>query len=316
MTIREALKSAASEVIENYDDELWWRNRLTDRIIGPAHKRFASSDDAVQIMEEDWDNLFVLDACRADLFEAVVDQEQFDDYQRVTSLGSMTEEWTEKNFQSREFGDTVYIACNPITSQTAPDSFHELIEVWRNAFDEERKTIMPEAIAAAARDAHEKYPNKRLIVHFLQPHIPFVESPELVFRDWWSPDGSFDEADAEPPRNVWGSLSMGLVDYDEVWDAYKQNLRLGFDEAMDLADDLPGKTVITSDHGNMMGERTWPIPIRLYGHPRDLRANPLVTVPWAVLNGERRKIVDDGVRSSTEAENDEITNRLQALGYY
>ena len=65
-----------------------------------------------------------------------------------------------------------------------------------------------------------------------------------------------------------------------------------------------------------MGERTLPVPVRLYGHPRDLRAGPLVTVPWAVLDGGRRNIVDDGVRSSTDAENNEITDRLQALGYY
>jgi hypothetical protein len=66
----------------------------------------------------------------------------------------------------------------------------------------------------------------------------------------------------------------------------------------------------------MMGERTWPFPIQLYGHPRDLRADPLVTVPWAVLDGDRRDIIDDGVNSSTEANDSEITDRLQALGYY
>jgi hypothetical protein len=305
-----------SEIRENYDDRLWWRNRLTERVIAPSHRRFGSSDGAVRVMDEDWDNLLVLDACRADLFETVADTGDFDEYRRVTSLGSMTEEWTERNFQAHEFGDTVYIACNPITSRVAADAFHDLQEVWRDSFDEERKAIMPEPIADAARDAYERYPDKRLLVHFLQPHIPFVDSPDLVFRDWWSPEGSFDEADADPPRNVWGAMAMGLVEYEEVWDAYERNLRLVLGEAMDLAADLPGKTVLTSDHGNMMGERTWPVPIRLYGHPRDLRAKPLVTVPWAVLEGERRDIIDDGIGSSPEAEEDEITDRLQALGYY
>lgn len=92
---------------------------------------------------------------------------------------------------------------------------------------------------------------------------------------------------------------------------------MSLNEALDLAEDIPGKTVLSSDHGNMMGERTWPVPIKMYGHPRDLRSEPLVTVPWAVLDDEdRRDIVDDGVKSSTTAEGDEITDRLQALGYY
>jgi hypothetical protein len=268
-------------------------------------------------MEEDWDNLFILDACRADLFESVADTKDFDTYQRVTSLGSMTEEWTEQNFQSSEFGDVVYVSCSPITTRVVPDAFHELVEVWRDDFDEEHKTIMPRPVAEAAREAHELYPDKRLVVHFLQPHIPFVDAPELVFRDWWSPDGLFEEADAEPPRNVWGAMAMGLVEYDDVWEAYQENLRLSLDEALDLTGDIPGKTILSSDHGNMMGERTWPVPIKMYGHPRDLRSEPLVTVPWAVLDDEdRRDIVDDGVGSSTAAEGDEITNRLQALGYY
>ena len=311
-----AIKYVVDELGENYDDRLWWRNRLTARVIAPTHRRFGSRANAVRLMDEDWDNLLVLDACRADLFESVADTGRFDTYRRVTSLGSMTEEWTEQNFESRAFGDTVYVACNPITSRVAPDAFHDLIEVWREAFDEDHKAIMPGAVTKAARETHERYPNKRLIAHFLQPHIPFVDSPELVFRDWWSPERSFDETDADPPRNVWGAMAMGLVGYDEVWDAYEQNLRLGLDGALTLAEDLPGKTVITSDHGNMMGERTWPIPMKLYGHPRDLRSDPLVTVPWAVLDGDRREVVDDGVGSSTGAEGEEITDRLRALGYH
>jgi len=46
--------------------------------------------------------------------------------------------------------------------------------VWGNEWDEEYKTILPGDIAAAAHDAYETCPNKRLIVHFMQPHVPFI----------------------------------------------------------------------------------------------------------------------------------------------
>jgi hypothetical protein len=311
------LRYVATELSENYDRSNWWRNRITDRIIAPTQRRFGSRAGSVHVIEEDWDSFIVLDACRLDLFEETVDLERFDKYRRVVSLGSRTDEWTYQNFHGGEFGDTVYVTGSPVTSKVVSDEFHDLIEVWTGGFDEEKGAILPSAVADAAREAHEEYPNKRLIVHFMQPHIPFVDSPEMNFREWWTPFNDFEDTDADPPRTVWGALGMGLVAYDDVWEAYKKNLQYGFEEAMDLADDLPGRTVVTSDHGNMMGERTWPIPIRLYAHPRGLRAPPLVDVPWAVLeNGDRPEIVDDGVNSLSEGESDEMKRKLAALGYH
>jgi hypothetical protein len=78
-----------------------------------------------------------------------------------------------------------------------------------------------------------------------------------------------------------------------------------------------GKTVVTSDHGNYVGERASPIPIQEYGHPRGLYDDPVVRVPWLENTcGSRRKIVK-GPREVT-AENiksETVINRLQDLGY-
>jgi hypothetical protein len=80
-------------------------------------------------------------------------------------------------------------SISPVTPhyRVAPDAFHNLIEVWREAFDEEHRIIMPGSMAEAVHEANKRYPRKRLIVHFLRPHIPFMDSPELVFQGWWSP---------------------------------------------------------------------------------------------------------------------------------
>lgn len=318
MRILNGIQYTISELSENYDRSNWWRNRITDRILAPTQQRFGSRTDAVRVMEEDWDNLFILDACRLDLFRDTVDTNRFDEFQSVVSLGSRTDEWTYENFHGGTFGDTVYVTGSPVTSKILSNEFHDLIEVWREGFDEEKGGILPSTVAKAGREAREKYPDKRIIVHFMQPHIPFVHSPEVNFREWWTPYNDFEETDADPPRTVWGALGMGLVEYDEVWESYQENLRYGFKEAIDLADDLAGRTVITSDHGNMMGERTWPVPIKIYAHPRGLRASPLVDVPWAVLDGdgERPEIVDDGIASISAEESDEMKRKLAALGYH
>lgn len=207
----------------------------------------------------------------------------------VVSLGGRTDEWTYENFHGDTFGDTVYVTGSPVTSKILSNEFHDLVEVRREGFVEEKGAILPSTVAKAGREAREKYPNKRIIVHFMQPHIPFVHSPEVNFREWWTPYNDFEETDADSPRTIWGVLEMGLVGYDEVWSAYQENLRLSLDEVLGLPEDIPGKTVISSDHGNLMGERTWPIPVKLYGHPRDLRSRKLVTVPWAVLDDGRRE---------------------------
>lgn len=44
-----------------------------------------------------------------------------------------------------------------------------------------------------------------------------------------------------------------------------------------------GTTVVTSDHGNHLGEFATPFPIRLYGHPEGIRTPELIRVPWLVV---------------------------------
>lgn len=310
-----ALKYVYSEFRENYDEPGWIRNRLTQRVIRPIH-RFYNSEDAVTIMDEDWDTLVVMDACRADLFEQVADFDRFDDYCRRTSVGSMTREWTHHNFCDGLYGDTVYVSANPYTSAVAGGSFHEIREVWREGFDDDERTVLPESVAKVAKNTHEDHPDKRLIIHFMQPHYPFVGHPELRFRSWDPDEIVADVSTDERPHDPWEALSMGLVDRDKVWDAYAENLELVLDSVSELVDTLDGRTVLTSDHGNMLGERVWPFPMRLYGHPEGIRHPALVEVPWAIIEGTgRRTVVNDGTTQVDDAEKKLVEDRLRDLGY-
>jgi len=276
---------------------------------------------AVDLVAADWDNLIVIDACRADLFEETMDTDWYDEYRRVVSVDSNTTPWSIKNFKGRELGDTVFVTGNPATSKTVPDDFHRFIEVWADpeAHDANSYTVPPEPVCDATREAAAEYPDKRLVVHLVQPHAPFVPRPDLVYRTYWSEADrvgvNVGEPDADPPNNVWEALELGLVDRDEVWEGYRENLEYVMGPVHDLAADLPGKTVITSDHGNVLGERT--VTGRLvYGHPGGIRLRALVEVPWAVIEGgERKTIRNDGVYSEGSMESEIIDQRLAALGY-
>jgi hypothetical protein len=76
----------------------------------------------------------------------------------------------EKNFQNESFEDTVYISANPHTTLLANNTFHELIEVWKE-YDVSPNQIDPTEMVTIAKRANERYPNKRLIIHFMQPHV-------------------------------------------------------------------------------------------------------------------------------------------------
>jgi len=299
----------------------WFQNRVAVRLIGKIHEQVRDPyKESVRVMDKDWDNLIVLDAARTDLFEETVDMDLFDEYSVVRSLGSTSGQWLERNFSEKTFGDTINVTANPHTSVEVPEQFFELIEVDKESIDnplyeEGIVGFHPETVCNAARAAHEQHPNKRLIVHLMQPHIPFIATPELVHRRYRG-EISQGYGGKKDPLHVYEALADGQLDHETFWQGYKENLQFGFDPALELARDLGGKTVFTADHGNMAGERTWPIPIRLYGHPRSVRTPELVDVPWAELTvGERRDWVDEGAGSQSMLADDEIDDRLRALGY-
>jgi len=311
------IRYVASEIVDNYDDKRWWKQRITHRVNGGVQSYYPGYDDAVAVMDEDWDNFVVLDACRPDLFKEIVDVDRFDSYQEKTSLGSATPEWLKRNFQG-EYGDTVYVSANPQVTKHANGKFHRLIEVWKDEFTDDDRKVMPDPVTDAAIEASQEYPDKRLIVHYMQPHVPFVTTDQLYYGGMYTPEkvieGDPEFTEYQNARNVWEALEMGIVEYDELWKYYRENLEVAMESVWRLLDEVDGRTVVTSDHGNSVGERGWPIPLKTYGHPTGIRSKELVTVPWAVVEGERRQITD-GETERTAVDKDEIENRLQDLGY-
>lgn len=304
-----------------YRSYFWFQNRIAVRIIGPIHERVKNPyRTGINVMDCDWDNLIVLDACRADLFEEAIELDQFESYDVIQSIGSTSGQWYNRTFAGDGYGDTVIVTANPHASIDAPDKFHDLIEVDLSVIecDEIGESIYgyhPEDVHEAAIETFQRYDDKRLIIHFMQPHIPFLATPELIYRRY-KDEKDHDFGGKSDPIHVFEALAHKRISFGEFWHGYKENLLLAFEYGSDLAGDLGGKTVFTADHGNMLGERTWPIPIRLYGHPRGIRSPQNVNVPWAErVEGDRREIVVESVDSSSRLEKEEITNRLQALGY-
>lgn len=314
------LSYAINEIREKGDDPYWWRQRFLSRIAGPALGKI-HQNHGVDFMEKDWDNLLILDACRSDMFEETLDLDQFDSYEPVHSIGCSSPEWMRETFNGTTYPDTVYVTGNPWISKIAPDSFAHVENLWTTEHDITKRdiedagvledagagdipTIYAHMLHERAVEIQEEYPNKRMIVHFFQPHAPCVGNPDGSIKDSFS--------DEMHPGD---DLKDSNVTREEVWEAYKDNLKYVFFHANNLAEDLGGKSVFTADHGELFGDWLWPFPVRGYAHPSGVRHPKLTSVPWATRTvGERRKIVEDDTSEHVVDEGD-IDDRLKNLGY-
>jgi hypothetical protein len=275
------------------------------------------TDENLDVIAADWDNLVILDACRYDLFEA---RNQLEGNLRsVRSKGSDSWEFMDANFADRTLHNTVYVTANPHVYELPGDTFHAVENLLETRWDEESGTVRPEDVVEEATAALDRYPEKRLIVHFMQPHFPFLGPTGQTFNQMGIKN--LDAAERNDAPNPWFDLIYGgVVDAETVLTAYRENLDLLFPHVERLLEALSGKSVVTSDHGNLIGERGFPIPMRMYGHPRGLDRDEVRTVPWLELeSADRRRIVSEpsqeDQQGETETDDDVVEDRLNALGY-
>lgn len=140
--------------------------RLLSLPIHAGYGRYVeySSPEGVDVMAEDWDNLVILDACRYDYFE---DQNNISgDLKHRISQGNKSWEFMQKNFAGKQLHDTVYVTANPFVTRFNDDVFYA-VDTLDEYWDDDLGTVRPEDVVAAAVEANQTYPNKRLIVHFM-----------------------------------------------------------------------------------------------------------------------------------------------------
>ena len=256
------------------------------------------------VYEREWDLLVVLDACRVDLLQSVADEYDFlGDIERVESVGSMSKEWMAKTFtdeHANEVAETAYVTSNVFSERMLDaDRFETLEEVWRDGWDGTADTVLPRTMTdRAIRIARENDPD-RLIVHYVQPHHPFVDLDAGFDADPFGPALSDTVVDA---------LRKGKIDRERFWKAYQDNLRLALDDVELLLSNVDAERVaITADHGDALGE--WGI----YDHPVGCLHPAVRTVPWATTTATDRDTHDPEI--DREADDSDVEDRLQALGY-
>ena len=267
--------------------------------------RFRSLRPGTPVYEREWDALVILDACRYDLLAGAADEYAFlDRIETFDSVGSTSEEWMEHTFTDEyadEMAGTAYVSGNIYTeSKLDGDDFERLDEVWRTGWNDELGTVEPRELTDAAIRCGRERSFERLIVHYMQPHYPFLTRPGLA-PGMRSRDGE---------GNVWDRIRTGELDRGTVWKAYAENLRCVLDDVGLLLRNLDaGRVVISADHGNAFGEAG------VYGHPYGVPLRCLRRVPWAVTSAEDTGEYEPAAGARDRGARSSVEEKLSALGY-
>ncbi len=281
--------------------------------------------DGTSIFEEKWDNLIILDACRYDIFSRLI--KKFDINYKLEyrfSRGSDTTEFLIKNFNHhKKYNDIVYVTANPFVNIILKNKVYKIIPVWDFGWNDRYKTVLPETMYYYALKSILKYQDKRLIIHFIQPHHPYItykfESMEKALEELRY-EGKISKLRRNfllkfklrrilrviAERKIYPNKFYIEIDQKKHLKAYVDNLKLALPYVKKLIHLLPGKTVITADHGEAFGEKIHPlIPIRVYGHLPEIRIPALIKVPWLIVDEKyklsekcRKKIIKDELEKS------------------
>lgn len=251
-----------------------------------------------KIVDDSWDSLIILDACRYDALER---ENPWDTECRcVISQESNTAPWFKHNFvdiTEEQAKEIAYVTGNARVSELVPKDnwFGHLEEVHEYAWDTDIGTVHPDDLTDAALRVSAEHSDKRLVVHYIQPHGPLV--------------GSEDPSISGGKYGPYERLRKGEVSKEYAMEMYSQSLRYALREVDRLVDYLSGTVIVTSDHGECLGEGG------LYGHPPGAKSKYLLEVPRIELEGKGSDIPESYLQQPDEIETSDQRQRLKDLGY-
>ncbi len=290
----EKSRSKLALIRANWKDRIWWRDVALTKMVKPLME---ARNDGIYVLDESWNNLIILDACRYDVFaESIGGSSIAGKLQSRTSLATDTGEFLVKNFLDRKCDDVVYVSASPFPDKLIRERVDRLVSVWRTHWSKEHETVLPEAMYECTLEAARRYPGKRIIAHFLQPHYPYIGHKELNVSKFESARPVEEQSSGRGYKDdsVF-SLSAKLIYANAMKEksrhmkAYSDNLHIALPYVEKLINALPGRTVITADHGEAFGEKIGRfLPIKVYGHMPCMRVRALTKVPWFVADPEQK----------------------------
>jgi hypothetical protein len=211
----------------------------------------------------DWDYLIILDACRYDYFKEVWD---YTKVYPVYSPASSTVKWLSKVFPN--YYDYELLSSNPYIGSKkskywkyqAYEHFKKIHDLWLHCWSEDKGTIKPISTYLISMDIVKP----KSIIWFLQPHAPYLKITNKT---------NYTYDDFKEAKLISKEMRTNLPDIKEL---YLDNLERVIKYAYKLFNELEPPIMITSDHGELLGE------YNKIGHP-NIRLKELRKVPFVYL---------------------------------
>ena len=290
------------------------------------------------VFSRDWDLLVLLDTCRVDALQEIASEYDFlGDIGSLRSVGGRSPEWIAKTFTEQYEGDirnTAYLSANAFSQEILRNRHHEsasrgdvnlaysllsripTVDVSSlgrfeylygyepvgtdGPLGHKDGGTPPRYVTDRGIAVGRDYEFDRLILHYLQPHPPYVANALKEGREL-----------KQHERDWWGYLGE-TGDYETIWDTYLDELRYVLDDVELLLKNMDAETVVISaDHGEAFGEY-WE-----YGHHTG-SVNPYVrNVPWVETTATDQHTYTPTTEPPVNGGSDEASteDRLEALGY-
>jgi len=138
----------------------------------------------IKLIEYDWKYLIIVDAGRYDIFKKLYKKYFRGRLYKAISPATSTMEWLVKVF--RGYYDVVYVSANPYVNSRqemkdpqglrykASEHFAKIVDVWDKGWNKELDTVHPSMVNVHVLAALTKYKSKRMIIHYIQPHHPYI----------------------------------------------------------------------------------------------------------------------------------------------
>lgn len=270
--------------------------------------RWAYNRRGVDIFAADWDNLVLLDACRYDMFSEAAAALPGETNPRI-SRASSTSEFIAANFRDRDLHDVVYVSANPWFMKLR-DQIDTSVHAYVDVHNEPEEVLHVDQMyktTERAKEAADEHPEKRILVHYAPPHHPLFGP---------TAERHLPSIESQLEMGFYERIRRGAIEVEDeiLRRAYAETLGRVLDEVAQLIAAFDGKTVISADHGEMLGERATPVPVRFYGHVPGLYTPELVTVPWHECPTTSRRTIR--AESPVDEPLDvDVDDQLRNLGY-
>jgi hypothetical protein len=238
-----------------------------------------------KIHNTDWDTLVVFDACRYDYLHDEYDNFPYvrnGSVEKVMSPGSATEESAPRMFPG-EYDFNLYSAnklvyTNGIIDDWDPEeTFNRVIEIESSTHNETRFTPSPQDEITFVQEKKKEINEHKSVLWMMQPHTPYFGDVQLNISSYQMDDDKLKDSSFK----------------HLIRESYRGNVRQALWIATSLLGMLDGKIAITSDHGELLFDKTIRMGSEKYGHYPNSSHSKLRNIPWIEMEADEYESIHD-----------------------